>query len=146
MNFTKYVQQYKTGKSGWDNPISCGYNIENFDNKITTRLCKKYGPYDKTWDNQNLFHPTHSIDLMRDIWRWTESRDMRSISMDSVRKWMGIDDTFAHNAIKDVLDCAFLAIKFLKLYRFYNSKVTFENSFEKENKVIASMMEKIKVR
>lgn len=144
MNFTKYVQQFKCGKSNWDNPIPCGYNIKNFDSKITYRLCKQFGPFDSKWGTQSLFHPVHSIDVMDDVWRWTESKDFRSISMDSVRKWMGINEEGAHNAVKDVLDTAFLAAKFIKLYRRQSPNVTFEGSFKAENDIIDGIIKKVK--
>lgn len=140
--YVKYVQQFKTGKSSWGNPISCGYNNANFDNKICARLCRKYGPWDEKWCTQNLYHPIHTMDIMHDMWRWTESRNMNSISMDSIREWMGIDSSNAHNAVKDVLDTAYLAIKLLNLYRHYTNKVKFEDSFAKENVTIGSLLKK----
>lgn len=144
MNFTKYVEQFKVGKSNWDNPIPCGYNINNFDNKIIYRLCEKFGPFDKNYGTQGIFHPIHHYDVMNDVWRWTESKNFRSISMDSIREWMGIKKDGAHNAIKDVLDTAFLAIKFLKLYRRYVPNIVFENSFKNENDIIDQILKKIK--
>lgn len=139
-NYVEYISSYGKTKNQWDQPIRGGYNIVNFDNKIIDRLCEKYGPWDNTWCTQKLHHPIHNIDAMHDIYRWTEGQNFKSISMDSVRKWLGIDSENAHNAKKDVLDCAYLIIKFLRLYRFQYPKINFENSFIRENEEVKRIM------
>jgi DNA polymerase III epsilon subunit-like protein len=140
-SFREYVKGYSKTTNQWDAPIRAGYNIYNFDNKIIDRLCVQYGDWDYKFGAQKLFHPIHNIDVMTDIWRWTENTSMRSISMDNVRKWLGIDTDGAHNAKNDILVTAFLVIKFLNLYRYhYNFTKFTTESFKKENEIIKALM------
>lgn len=139
-NFCEYVGGYCKDKNQWNAPIRAGYNIVNFDNKIVDRLCLKYSPWDETYCTQKLFHPLHNYDAMQIIRFYTEGQKFRSISLDSVRKWLNIDSSFAHNSKKDVLDTAFIIIKFLKLFRSQFTKIKWENSFEKENVIIKELM------
>lgn len=142
-NFCAFVAGFKVGKSDWDNPIPTGFNIVNYDLKIIDRMCQKYGPWDDTWGIQRVFHPLDKFDVMHDIFRFTEDitiNSKNSKSMDAVRKWMGISEDNAHDALKDCLDGYFLVKKFIKLYRWTGKKVQFENSFEEENKIIKQLM------
>ena len=134
-----FVKSYGVG---WDAPIRAGYNCENFDHKIDERLCRLYGQWDEKWDTQKLFHPIHTIDIMRDVFRWTYRNNPRSVSMDTTRKALGISTDMAHNAIKDCLDGAMLFIKYMKLYNHFTTKVKWEDSFAKENEDIARLLEK----
>lgn len=146
-SFVEFNYKFNPSKKSWNGLIRSGYNIKNFDNKITDRLCKEFGPYDNKWSAQNLFHPIHSYDILDDVGRFTESKRINnnnSISLDSLREWMGIEKDGAHNALNDVLVCSFILIKFLKLYRHFAPKVVFENSFTEENKAIAKIMESYK--
>lgn len=130
----EYVDRYNHKKTVWDAPIFCGYNSDGFDGHIVHRLCcldpYKFGPVDKDGIKNRLFHPIHTIDVMKYIWAWTENNvDIRSLSLDNMREWLGISKEGAHNAEKDVIDTAQILIKFLKLHRNYASKVKFANSF-----------------
>jgi DNA polymerase III epsilon subunit-like protein len=88
-----------------------------------------FGPWDKDRGEETLFYPRDSIDLMRIIWMWTENRmDIKKISMDAVREWLGISKAGAHNAAKDVMDGAKVLIKFLKLHRNFGPRVKFKGS------------------
>ena len=143
-SFTDFIYRFNVSKKQWTAPIRCGYNITNFDNPIVDRMCKLYSPWDSKWASQTLFHPFVVYDLIHDVSRFTESmriNNSNSISLDSVREWMGIDKDGAHNALNDVFVCAFMMIKLLKLYRNFSRKVVFENSFTEENKAIAKLME-----
>lgn len=118
--FVDYISKYKTAKNNWGNPIRAGYNIVNFDNNIVNRLCQKFGQWDNTWQTQSIFHPIHNIDVMHDIWRVTENiriNSTNSISMDSIRDWLGMSKENAHDAKADIYDTAEIMIRFLKLYR-----------------------------
>jgi len=141
-NFYDYTSSYAETKRNWHQPIAAGFNIIKFDNVITDRLCELYGPWDETYETQKIFHPTLVRDVYQDIDRWTEGQNFKSISMDAVRDWMGINPEFAHNSKKDVLDCAYIIIKFLKLYRHQYPKIKFEHCFDVENALIADMMRK----
>lgn len=129
-NFVAFVQRYNPKKDKWNSPIMAGFNIKNYDTELVRRCCELYGPYDKIYGAQSLFHPFNSFDVMDDIYKWTENRqDMKSISMDTVREWMGISKKNAHDAMKDVNDGAAIMVKYLKLYRHFSPKIKFEKCF-----------------
>ena len=65
------------------------------------------------------------------IFYWFEGIDkIKSYSLDSIRDYLGIDKSGAHDALKDVHDCANILIRFLKLHRNLSPKVNFEQSFK----------------
>ena len=91
-----------------------------------------FGPWDEERQEETLFYPRDSVDLMRILWMWTENMtDIKSISMDSTREWLGISKAGAHNAAKDVNDGAQVLIKFLKLHRSIAPKTKFKGTFAK---------------
>ena len=131
--FMTYLDNYhlknRKTKSQFSAPIACGYNIIRFDMKIIQRLSTKYGNTNKE-NNTNIFHPRDQIDLMNIAWLWFENLpDVKSLSLDNLREYLGIDKTNAHDAIKDVKDCAEILIRFLRLHRNLSSKIKFRNSF-----------------
>lgn len=131
--FIAYLDNYhlknRKSKSQFSAPIACGYNIIRFDMKIINRLSNKYGNINKE-NNTNIFHPRDQIDLMNIAWLWFESLpDVKSLSLDNLREYLGIDKTNAHDAMKDVKDCAEILIRFLRLHRNLSSKIKFRNSF-----------------
>lgn len=131
--FVSYLDNYhlknRKSKSQFSAPIACGYNIIRFDMKIINRLSQKYGNTNKE-NNTNLFHPRDQVDLMNIAWLWFENlSDVKSLSLDNLREYLGIDKTNAHDAIKDVKDCAEILIRFLRLHRNLSSKIKFRNSF-----------------
>lgn len=137
-NFIFWASQFNRGggTGEWSKSIAVGFNIIGFDIPIVKRLCKQY----KT---AYPFHPLYIKDIIIDVFNFTENakiNDNDSNSMDSVRKWMGISEENAHNAKKDVLDGAFLAIKFMKMYRHFYPKIKFKDSFAKENEEIKILM------
>jgi len=73
------------------------------------------------------------MDLMRDVFMWTENNpQIKSVSMDAIRDWMGISKENAHDALQDVKDTALVLIKFLKLYRRFAPKVQFDKALANE--------------
>lgn len=129
-NFTAFVNRYNPKKDKWNAPIQAGFNIENYDTEIVRRCCQLHGPYDKEYMAQSLFHPFNTFDIMKDVFRFTENRqDMRSISMDSVREWMGLSKDGAHDAMIDVSHGTLIMIKYIQLYRHFSPKIKFENCF-----------------
>lgn len=131
--FVSYLDNYhlknRKTKSQFSAPIACGYNIIRFDMKIVNRLSQKYGNINKE-NNTNLFHPRDQVDLMNIAWLWFENlSDVKSLSLDNLREYLGIDKTNAHDAIKDVKDCAEILVRFLRLHRNLSSKIKFRNSF-----------------
>lgn len=135
--FINYLDNYHTNikksKSQFSAPIACGYNIIRFDMKIIQRLSQKYGNLNKE-SNTDIFHPRDQIDLMAVTWLWFESLpDIKSLALDNLREYLGIDKTNAHDAIKDVKDCANMLIRFMKLHRKLTAKIKFRNSFIDNN-------------
>lgn len=131
--FLGYLDNYhlknRKTKSQFSAPIACGYNIVRFDMKIINRLSHKYGNVNKE-NNTNIFHPRDQIDLMNVSWLWFENiSDIKSLALDNLREYLGIDKTNAHDALKDVKDCAEMLIRFLRLHRSLSSKIKFRNSF-----------------
>jgi DNA polymerase III epsilon subunit-like protein len=133
--FSNYLDNYhnvygKKSKSQFSAPMACGYNIIKFDMKIINRLSQKYGNVNKE-NSTNLFHPRDQIDLMNIVWLWFESfSDVKSLSLDNIRDYLGIDKTNAHDALKDVRDCANILVRFLRLHRRLGQKINFKGSFE----------------
>lgn len=128
--FTKFVGQYNWKGEPFFNPIPVGYNIIGFDMIIINRLCKEFGPWDKTKDQQKLFSKVYKVDLMDNVFMWTESDpSFKSISMDSLRERMGLSFDNAHDALQDVKDTANIFIKLLKTHRAVYQNIEFEKAF-----------------
>lgn len=128
-NFSTWVNRFQTypGKvTEFCSPIASGYNIVNYDNKITARLNAQY-------NIKTMFHNIYKLDLLDTVFYWFEnSTEVNRYNMDHLRTYFGIDATDAHNAVKDVKDTARFLIKFLKLSRMVAPKVQFKDSFRDE--------------
>ena len=97
---------------------------------IVNRLCQQYGPWDEVRLQQKLFHQIYKIDVMDDVWLWTESDpEVKSISMDALRKRMGLSTENAHDALQDVKDTANIFIKLQKSRRAVYRNMKFDNAF-----------------
>jgi hypothetical protein len=132
--FTKFVDQYNWKGEPFFNPIPVGYNIVGFDLIIVNRLCKEFGPWDKTKDNAKLFSKVYKVDLMDNVFMWTEGDpSVKSISMDSLREKMGLSSENAHDALQDVKDTANIFIKLLKTHRAVYQNIEFEKAFANGN-------------
>jgi len=129
--FTKFVAQYNwRGTDSFWNPIPVGYNIIGYDMHIIRRLCEQYGPWDKSREEQKLFHKIYKVDLMDNVFLWTESDpSVRSISMDNMREKMGLSKENAHDALQDVKDTGNIFIKLLKTHRAVYRNMTFDKAF-----------------
>ena len=133
--FVNYLQNYHsrtTKKSQFSAPIAAGYNIHRFDLKIINRLSSKYQNLEPKESVSNLFYPRDTLDIMNLVFYWFESFDMKSYALDNVREYLGINKDGAHNAVKDVEDCARILIRFLRLHRNLVKKVKFKGSFNNE--------------
>jgi DNA polymerase III epsilon subunit-like protein len=150
--FQQYIYKNNPGKEKWKSPIRAGYNIDRYDNFIIERICgghnyhakrelKKlgiqekvpepygFGPWDDERGESQLFNPRDSVDLIRIIWTWTENMpEIKSLSFDSVREWLGLTTEGAHNALTDVLQGAEVLTRFLKLQRKMATTVKFKGS------------------
>jgi DNA polymerase III epsilon subunit-like protein len=130
--FVNYLDKYHTRsskKSQFTAPIAAGYNINRFDLKIIDRLSNKYGNVNKE-STTDIFYPRDVVDLMNLIFYWFEyNNDLKSYTLDSLRDYVGISKEGAHDALKDVKDCAQILIRFLKLHRNLSQKIKFKNAF-----------------
>jgi DNA polymerase III epsilon subunit-like protein len=135
--FVSYLEKYHCfggkKKSMFSAPIAAGYNIHRFDLKIVNRLCLKYKNYEPKEKNSNIFHPRDVLDIMNLVFYWFESTELKSYSLDTIRDYLGLDKEGAHDALKDVQDCAKILIRFLKLHRNLSQKVKFKDSFLNDN-------------
>lgn len=128
--FTTFVEQYNWQGTSFFAPIPAGFNIINFDMVIIDRLCREYGPYDDKSNRQKLFHQIYKIDLMDNLFMWTEGDPtIKSISMDATRERMGISKENAHDALQDVKDTANILIKFMKTHRTVYRNLKIEKAF-----------------
>jgi len=134
--FTNYLEQYHCGnrkkKSIFTAPIAAGYNIHRFDLKIIDRLCKKYNT-SNTKDNSSVFYPRDVLDIMNLVFYWFESLNLKNYTLDNMRDYFGISKDGAHDALKDVKDCAEILIRFIRLHRNLVKKIKFEGSFNENN-------------
>ena len=131
--FVDYLDKYHTRttkKSQFSAPIAAGYNINRFDLVIVDRLSTKYKNTNKE-GKTDLFYPRDVLDVINLVYYWFENNnDVKSLSLDNIREYFGIDKTNAHDALKDVIDTANLMIRFLKLHRNLAEKIKFRNSFK----------------
>lgn len=133
--FSSFVNQYNWKNDPFFNPIPVGYNIVGFDLIIVNRLCKQFGPWDKSREQQKIFSKVYKVDVMDNMFLWTESDPtIKSISMDSMRDKMGLSRENAHDALQDVKDTANIFIKLLKTHRAVYQNITLDKAFA-DNKV-----------
>jgi DNA polymerase III epsilon subunit-like protein len=133
--FVTYLDKYHLKSNGgkksqFTAPIAAGYNILRFDMPIVNRLSVKYSHTNK--ENETcLFHPRDKIDIMHLFGIWMSYvSEVKGLSLDSMRDYLGIDKTNAHNALKDVEDCAQILIRFLRLHKKLSQKIKFKDSFK----------------
>ena len=131
--FKNYLELYhinRTKKNMFSAPVAAGYNIFRFDLKIVDRYTKKFEYVTKDGEC-NLFYPRDTLDIMNLAYYWLENnKDIKSISLDNLRSYLGISKDGAHDALKDVKDCAEILIRFLKLHRRLAPQIKFEGSFK----------------
>ena len=149
----KWGSPIKAGKNihGYDNIIVdriCGGHVRNARKELDILLqrgiigvevlkeVKKlepygFGPWDDERGEETLFYPMGDLDLQDVLWFWFENiKDVKSLSMDAMREYFGMETKGSHKADKDAIDTAELIIKFLKLHRHYAPKVKFKGSFK----------------
>jgi DNA polymerase III epsilon subunit-like protein len=146
-NFVKWFKKFNKTSNSFKAAIPVGYNINGFDLPIINRLCQgefaSVGVRGKQVDesgNPNLFNKIRSVDMMQNVWMWTESNpDVKSISMDNNRRWLGFPEESmenSHDALQDVKDTGNIFIKFLKYHRMIADKTNFDNAFAKSGMYI----------
>lgn len=130
--FQDYVDRYNYNNNKWSAPIMVGFNNNGFDDIIIDSLAAEFGPYDKEYQKQNLFHPIYNFDLFKMVLSWFEnSEEVKKYSMDYMREYLGMDQEGAHDALVDVKQGAEMFIRFLKLQRTMSRKVKFKGAFSK---------------
>ena len=128
--FVAFVEKYNWQGTSFFSPIPAGFNIIGFDMVIINRLCEQFGPYDKNSNKQKLFNQIYKIDLMDNVFMWTEGDpNVKSISMDSLRERMGLSKDNAHDALQDVKDTANIMIKLMKTHRAVYKNLKFDKAF-----------------
>lgn len=128
--FTTFVNKYNWKGTPYFAPIPAGFNIIGFDMVIVDRICAQYGPYDAVREKQNLFHQIYKIDMMDNMYMWTEGDpSIKSISMNSIRERMGMSKDNAHDALQDVKDTANIMIKFMKTHRAVYKNLKIDKAF-----------------
>jgi DNA polymerase III epsilon subunit-like protein len=128
--FHQFVDKYNWKGTQWFAPIPVGFNILGFDMVIINRLCKEYGPYNEERSQQKLFHAIWKIDVMDNVFAWTEGDpSVKSISMDAMRERMGMSKDNAHDALQDVKDTANIMIKFMKTHRAVYKNLKIDKAF-----------------
>lgn len=131
--FVNYLEKYHlrgSKKSMFSAPLASGYNIFRFDLKIIERLSSKYGNINNE-NTSNIFFPRDTVDVMNLIFYWFEgSKEIKNLTMDTLREYFGISNKNAHDALKDVKDTAEILIRFLKLHRKLFAKIQFRDSFK----------------
>lgn len=137
--FSQYLEIYhlsnRSKKSMFSAPVASGYNILRFDMKIVERFSRKYG-YVNNENGSSLFYPRDTLDMMNLLFYWFESNsDIKNLTLDNIRDYMGISKAGAHDALKDVKDCAELVVRFLRLHRNLSKKIKFKNSFMENTSV-----------
>lgn len=132
--FCTFVNKYNWKGTPFFAPIAAGYNILGYDMIIVDRLCKEYGPWDNERQRQKLFHQIYKIDMMDNMFMWTEGDpNVKSISMDNLRDRMGMSKDNAHDALQDVKDTANIMIKFMKTHRAVYRNLKIEKAFADGN-------------
>lgn len=131
--FVSYLEMYhirsNSKKSCFSAPIAAGYNIFRFDLRIIDRLSKKYNNLNKE-GRTSLFYPRDTLDVMNIVFSWFEGNsELKNLTLDHIRDYLGIDKQGSHDALKDVEDTANILIRFLKLHRNMSTKIKFKGSF-----------------
>lgn len=119
--FYKYVKSYAKSSRFDETPMAGGQNIRGFDLPITARFGERYKkkiPFSRR-ENEII----DLLDLSTQWFMWADDRP-KSLSLDSLRDFFGIDKFGAHDAKKDVIDCADIIKRFLGIYERVAPRVT----------------------
>lgn len=115
--FASFCRSFARSDKKWDQPYAAGFNIHNFDNIISDRLCQRWSIVDKDGEGI-LFHPFHNfdvLDILRMFFAWDDT--LPAYNLDAIRDYFGIDKTGSHRAEKDVIDCHLLLRRFMNYFK-----------------------------
>lgn len=132
--FSSWVNQYNFKKNKWDAPIKVGYNNNGFDDIIIDRICGsepyKFGPWDDERGKESLFHPIYNIDVLKVTFLFFENKiEPKSLSLDSMRQYLGLANEAGHSADYDAKQTAQIFIRYLRLIRKVSLKTNFKDAF-----------------
>lgn len=111
--FCKYIKGYAKSAKFDEMPMAGGQNIRGFDLPITRRFGEKFNkkaPFSKRESDI-----IDLLDLSTQWFMWADDKP-KSYSLDSLRDFFGVDKFGAHDAKKDVIDCADFIKRFLGIY------------------------------
>ncbi len=116
--FYKYVKGYSKGGKFDQAPIAGGQNIRGFDLPITER-------YGKRFNKKIPFSRRDVMDLLdlSTVWFMFAVDPPKSLSLDSLRDYFGIEKIGSHDAKKDVIDCADLLRRFLRVHEQFSPRI-----------------------
>ncbi len=120
--FVKHVEKYNKSKNQWDAPIASGINITNFDLVIAKRLNEKM-KISRLFNYEIIDLRPMLFNLL--IW----DNELKSRSMDSLRKYFGLKSDGAHSALIDVKQEALIVARCMKYFKANFKKEKFKNSF-----------------
>lgn len=127
--FSRYANKYNKSKTPFGAPIAVGHNIIKFDNVISDRMCKLYGPVDKN-NSPVLFNRRDVVDLMNMSFLWFENNaELENYKLDSLRTFFGIPLEGGHDALVDCKQTAMIVSRFLKYHRNISQKSNFRGAF-----------------
>jgi DNA polymerase III epsilon subunit-like protein len=109
-NFVQHINKYNKNKAQYSAPVPCGMNIRNFDLPIVRRL-------NSTYKVSRLFN--YEVVDLRDLFFYSLvwDNEVRSRSMDNMRKYFGMSNAGAHDALQDVKDTSVFIIRYLKFFK-----------------------------
>ena len=127
--FVDFIRKFNSKGTDWTAPISVGKNIRNFDNIIARRMCAEFCP---NKEKTVLFNSWRCVDLEDLLWPFFESEgELKSMKMDELRPWLGMETEGAHGAKVDCFQEGALAMRFLGWLRnnYKQNKSKFKGSF-----------------
>jgi DNA polymerase III alpha subunit (gram-positive type) len=122
--FAAHVRKYDGGGRA-SKPIPAGHNIQGFDLLFYDRLNKQYKVPD-------FFNTRTVLDTLNLCFLWFENLpEPENFKMDTLREYLGMSKSGAHDALVDTKQTGDLLIRFLKVHRFFAPKVMFKGALAK---------------
>ena len=132
--FKNYLLKYNSNQSKravYTAAVPGGQNVD-FDLTIVNEMAKRWGDANAR-GKAKVLNNVYKVDSMQLMFVWTENNiDVKSCGMDNLREYLGIPDIDSHTATQDTIDTANLICRLLRLHRACAEKVSFRNSFKKE--------------
>jgi len=117
-----WIQKFNINKtkSSFGAPIPVYWGGDRFDMPILDRYCRKYGFWDKKWNNGTLVNPVFTFDVMKHVWFWMRCNpELKNLKLVTVLEYMGVPkeeiEAGAHDAMWDVEWTAKIAVRLLNV-------------------------------